>query len=224
MRTNLGILLGILQLLLGGCLEKREDSTTEDLESPYNTSPLNNQEISKLKKLLPGDWGNPNRAHSPASNHERILYAMTGRLRGIYQTVRYPNGQMGNSTRVSTAFMDPSGKHLIGRDSTTKGDKIEATYFVIYYSEEEGLYRGVSWTKDSRGKEKAMQMVGKKVTGKYEIRWKAYDPGRYAGNRSVLSIKSWNEFIWTITLYQHGEEHSKLTNTSILSKHWPEHQ
>ncbi len=224
MRIIIGIGLSFLILLITGCSNPERDTDKEDLESPYGTSPLPDSEVADLKRLLPRNWENPNRAHSPAGNYEQILYAMTGQLRGIYQTVRFPNGQMVNTTRLTKAFMEPSGRHLIGKDMTTKGQEKETTFFVIYYSEPEKLYRGVSWTRGIRGEEKPMQMVGKHVPGKLEIHWKAYDPGRYAGNRSILQIKSWNEFTWTITLYQKGEEHSKLTNTSILSKHWPEHQ
>ena len=224
MKTHLRIGLSGLLIFLMSCTNPADDTKKEDLESPYGTVPLDNQTIARLKKLLPQNWDNPPRAHSPAGNHERMLYAMTGQVRGIYQTVRFPNGQMVNTTRLATVFMDPSGRHLVGKDSSTKGQEKETTYFVIYYSNDENLFRGISWTHGLRGEEKPMQMVGKHVPGKLKILWKAYDPGRYAGNSSVLEIKSWNEFTWTITLYQKGEEHSKLTNTSILSQHWPEHR
>lgn len=214
-------------LLLASCSEQNgtNEDAKEHFATPYETEPLSNAEVEKLWKLLPRNWENPTRAESPAGNYERLLFAMTGKLRGIYQTARLEDGQMDNATRLSTAFMDTSGRYLIGKDSTTESsDDQETTYYVIYYEPKENLYRGVSWTHGVLGKEKPKQMVGQHVQSKLVIRWKAYDPGRYAGNTSVLEIKNSNEFIWTVTLYKESKEHSKLINTSILSKSWPKNQ
>jgi len=210
-------------LLLTSCLEQngRKEETKEDIATPYDKKPLSNAEVAALWKLLPRNWDNPQRAESPAGNYERLLFGMAGKVRGIYQTARLEDGQMDNATRLSTAFMDPSGRYLVGKDSTTESsDDQETTYYVIYFEPKEDLYRGVSWTQGFLGKEKPKQMVGKHVPGELKIRWKAFDPGRYAGNSSILEIKNSNEFIWTITLYKDGKEHSKLINTSILSESW----
>ena len=215
------IIILALTLLAPACSVTQKDGS-DNLAKPYGAEPLTQKEISALRSKFPSNWTNPPRAHSPAGPDSRILYSMIGKLRLIEQKVTNTGNQDTHSARVGTAFMDPSGKFLLGRDYPKDGNPKDATLFAIFHDTESGLYRGVSWTKNLRGKEIPMQMTGKDLPGDNVIRWKPYSSKPHVGLHSRLKVANPNEFTWTIRLFKGGEMKGELTNTSRLTQPWPE--
>ena len=210
-------------LLSTACSGTKKDAGP-NLAKPYGAEPLAKKEIAALRGKFPSNWTNPPRAHSPSGPDGRILFSMTGKLRVIKQTVTGTGNPDITTVRVGTAFMDPTGKFLLGRDYPKDGTPKDSTLFAIYHDKESGLYRGVSWNKNLRGKEIPMQMAGRDLPGDNVIRWKPFSTKPHFGHHSSLQVKSRNEFSWTIRLFKGGELKGELTNTSRLTQNWPEHK
>jgi hypothetical protein len=192
--------------------------------SPFGAAPLAPHEVTLLRKKFPGNWKNPARAKSPDGPDERILHSMAGKLRIIEQKVKADRGMETTRTRIATAFMDPSGRYLIGRDLPAEKKAQGETLFAIFHDKEAGIYRGVSWTKDLRGKEWPTQMAGRGIPGKNEIEWKPFFGKAHVGNTSRLHVRSRNSFTWTIRLFKGGQLKGEMVNTSQLTQSWPEEE